>query len=33
MIEAMIGLVAVLVFVLVMLYFDRRRDAKAKHAH
>jgi len=33
MIEALIGMVAALVFVLVLMYIDHRRAAKAKHAH
>lgn len=33
MIEAMIGLVALLVFVLVLMYIDHRHHAKTKHAH
>ena len=33
MIEAMIGLVGILVFVLVLMYIDHRRGAKEKHAH
>ena len=32
MIEAMIGMGAVLVIVLVLMYIDHRRAAKTKHA-
>jgi hypothetical protein len=33
MIEALIGMIAALVFVLVLLYIDYRNEKKAKHAH
>ncbi len=32
MIEALIGMGAVVVFVLVLMYIDHRREAKTKHA-
>ena len=32
MIEALIGLLVTVVFVLILLYFDHRRTIKEKHA-
>lgn len=33
MIEALVGILAIVVFVLVLLYVDHRRQQKEKHAH
>ena len=33
MIEALVGICAILMFVLVMFYIDHRRAGKTKHAH